>query len=319
MSEGGAELPVLHPKDLDLQRDDQQWLIRSLWGRAAVGIVGGAPKCCKTFFGLDMAVSVASGTKALGHFEVEDHGAVLVYLAEDGLPMVRQRIESLCRRRLLDLAGLDLKVITAPTLRLDLKSDQDRLRATVRRLRPRMLLLDPLVRLHRLDENSATEISGLLGYLREIQRTFDVAVVLVHHASKRHRSEPGQALRGSGDLHAFGDSNAYLVRNGNHLVLTIEHRAARAPDPLLLELVAGPNGEGVHLEIKPSGNEPDPARVLAAAIVVLLKESGTPIPRNQLRDQLRVKNERLGEVLLDLERRGRIQRSDAGWLAAPGV
>jgi len=59
--------------------------------------------------------------------------------------------------------------------------------------------------------------------------------------------------------------------------------------------------------------------VLAAAIVVLLKESGTPIPRNQLRDQLRVKNERLGEVLLDLERRGRIQRSDAGWLAAPGV
>ena len=158
MSEGGAELPVLHPKDLDLQRDDQQWLIRSLWGRAAVGIVGGAPKCCKTFFGLDMAVSVASGTKALGHFEVEDHGAVLVYLAEDGLPMVRQRIESLCRRRLLDLAGLDLKVITAPTLRLDLKSDQDRLRATVRRLRPRMLLLDPLVRLHRLDENSATEI-----------------------------------------------------------------------------------------------------------------------------------------------------------------
>ena len=30
---------------------------------------------------------------------------------------------------------------------------------TARRLRPRLLLLDPLVRLHRLDENSAAEIS----------------------------------------------------------------------------------------------------------------------------------------------------------------
>jgi RecA-family ATPase len=66
--------------------------------------------------------------------------------------------------------------------------------------------------LHRLDENSAADISQLLGFLRELQRTHDTAIVLVHHASKKHRAQPGQALRGSSDLHAFGDSNACLWR-----------------------------------------------------------------------------------------------------------
>ena len=45
-----------------------------------------------------------------------------------------------------------------------------------------------------------------------MQRTYHTAIALVHHASKKHRAQPGQALRGSSDLHAFGDSNAYLAR-----------------------------------------------------------------------------------------------------------
>ena len=148
-----------------------------------------------------MAISVAAGTAALDHFAVSAKGPALVYLTEDALPQVRCRIESICRRRQLSIAQLDLHVITAPTLRLDQKADQDRLAETISVLRPLLVLLDPLVRLHRLDENSAGEISGLLGFFRELQRRFDTAIVLVHHASKKQRSQPGQALRGSSDLH----------------------------------------------------------------------------------------------------------------------
>lgn len=64
-------------------------------------------------------------------------------------------------------------------------------------------------RLHRLDEYSAQQISGLLSFLRELQCTFDCALLVVHHTSKKRRGRPGQALRGSSDLHAFGDSDAY--------------------------------------------------------------------------------------------------------------
>jgi hypothetical protein len=103
---------------------------------------------------------------------VQAQGPTLAYLAEDALSMVRARLDALCGHRRLDIRGLDLHVITAPSVRLDRERDRQRLQATLEHLKPRMLLLDPLVRLHHLDENSAADISRLLGFLREMQRTF---------------------------------------------------------------------------------------------------------------------------------------------------
>ena len=53
--------------------------------RTSVGVIGGAPKCAKTWLGLDMALSVATGTACLGKYAVPEPGPVLVYLAEDAL------------------------------------------------------------------------------------------------------------------------------------------------------------------------------------------------------------------------------------------
>jgi RecA-family ATPase len=147
------ELPVARAADLEVASAEHQWLVRQIWTQQAVGIVGGVPKSCKSWLGLDLAVSVASSTPCLGRFAVDDPGTALVYLAEDALPLVRGRIADLCLHRGLALAALDLLVITAPSLRLDLPADQARLRATLARHKPRLLVLDPLVRLHRLDEN----------------------------------------------------------------------------------------------------------------------------------------------------------------------
>ena len=170
-----------------------------------------------------------------GEFPVDATGPALVYLAEDALPRVRDRVSHLCRHRGLDLARLDLQVVTADRLRLDTERDQLALDQTVQRIRPALLLLDPLVRLHSLDENSASDISSLLGFLRAINRRHQLALVLVHHMAKRSSCNLGQSLRGSSDLHAWTDSACYLVRRpDDRLQLTVEHRSAPAPDPLLL-------------------------------------------------------------------------------------
>lgn len=308
---------TLRAAELDRQPPEQQWLIRDLWGRGAVGMLGGAPKCCKSFLGLDMATSVASATPCLDHFPVEAPGTVLVYLAEDALAVVRDRIEALCEHRRLDIRALPLHAIAAPVLRLDRQADQNRLALTLEQHRPRLVVLDPLVRLHRLDENSAGEISGLLGYVRELQRRFDTAIVLVHHASKKHRAQPGQALRGSGDLHAFGDDNAYLARRDDHLVLTIEHRAAAAPDPLAVRLVSRPDGSATHLELLASPTTAhDRKHRLADAVVDTLRRAGEPMHRTTLRQRLRVNNQRLGDALQQLERNGNLLRTSSGWQLA---
>jgi len=94
------------------------------------------------------------------------------------------------------------------------------------------------VRLHRIDENASGEVAPLLAYLRTLQRQHHLAVLVVHHARKSAgRMRAGQALRGSSEFHAWGDSNLYLRRSGGELTLTVEHRAAPSP-PRSLERTA---------------------------------------------------------------------------------
>ena len=177
-------LPVEQAHRLANRPDDQRWLVEGLWAGEAVGIGGGEPKCCKSFLALDLAVSVAAGTPCLRRFAVAEPGRVLLYAAEDALHIVRRRLDGICAAAGVDLADLDLLVITAPSLRLDLDADRVGLEETVTRLKPRLLVLDPFVRLHRIDENVSAEVAPLLAYLRELQRRHGLAVLLVHHARK---------------------------------------------------------------------------------------------------------------------------------------
>jgi hypothetical protein len=306
-------LPICRINQLEIQQPEKLWLIESIWAHSAVGIIGGAPKCCKSWFGLDMAVSIASATHCLERFAVKQPGPVLVYLAEDALPAVRARIQALCSQRQLDIELLDLYVITAPTLRLDLAADQQRLNATLAYLHPRFLLLDPLVRLHRLDENSAADISKLLGFIRDLQRTYHAAIALVHHASKKQRAQPGQSLRGSSDLHAFGDSNAYLARRKKRIVLSVEHRSAKSMDPIEMQLVSRTNGSATHLEIV-ADTASNTCASLAERALLLLQNSTTPLTRTAIRKQLKVNNQRLGDTLALLDKRALVQKTSKGWL-----
>jgi hypothetical protein len=90
-------------------------------------------------------------------------------------------------------------------------------------------------------------VAPLLAYLRELQRTLGCAVALVHHARKGGHARAGQALRGSSELHAWGDSNLYLRRDGERLLLSIEHRAAASSSGLELELADRGGGLTLHV------------------------------------------------------------------------
>jgi hypothetical protein len=264
-----------------------------------------------------MALSVASGRPCLGRFPCTAPGTALIYLAEDSLPRVRERINGICRHRSIDPAATDLLLITAPSLHLDQPRDRDRLAATVAAIRPRLLLLDPLVRLHRLDENSASEISRLLSDLRQLERTHGTAVMLVHHARKTLGARPGQGLRGSSDLWAWGDSNAYLARKNDGLTLTLEHRHLPAPEPVHLRL----NSDGeTRLDVTTGPPQDSASDTSASSLeqrVLAALDGGRTLTRTALRAELRVQNQRLGAALEALEHQAAIRRSGDGWSRRP--
>ena len=115
--------------------------------------------------------------------------------------------------------------------------DRMRIAGLAEATQARLVVLDPLVRLHGVDENAVAEVAPILGFLRDIQRRFGAAVLLVHHARKSAAARPGQALRGSSELHAWGDSNLYLRRRDKQIVMTVEHRAAPGLNDIEIELV----------------------------------------------------------------------------------
>ena len=274
--------------------------------------IGGAPKCSKTWLALDMSLSVATGTACLDRYQVPQPGPVLVYLAEDSLAIVRERVEGIARHRGLALDSIAIHVITAPVLRLDREPHRTQLLQTARRLRPRLLLLDPLVRLHGIDENHAGEVAELLAYFRSLQRELDLSVALVHHTRKNAPggAAAGLGLRGSSDIHAFGDSNLYLSRTRDRLMLSSEHRAAAAAPAVYLELVTT-DARTTHLAV--TGDVGGQKRHDIQKRVLELLAENRVLTRAKLRQVISVKNERLGQALELLQQAGRISRTPTGW------
>ena len=305
-------LPVEPAWRLAEEAPELRWLVTDLWSHDAVGIVGGEPKCCKSFLALDLAVAVAAGVPCLRRFPVLNPGRVLLYAAEDAPAVVRRRLEGIAAAAGVALPDLDIQVITAPTLRLDLEADRRSLAQTVDHLQPRLLILDPFVRLHRIDENASGEVAPLLAYLRELQRRYALAVVVVHHAKKgAARARGGQALRGSSEFHAWGDSNLYLRRQGDDLTLTIEHRAALSQKPIKIEL--SQSGEALALQVVEQAAPSKPApRSLDERITSALC-AASALPFAELRSQCRVRAATLYERLIVLTTVGRIVKDGEGY------
>lgn len=306
-------LPVQRASQLATAGPQTQWLVEGLWSEQAVGILGGEPKCCKSFLALDVAVSVASGAACLRHFPVRRSGKVLLFPAEDSLAVVRQRLEGIASAAEVSFQSLPVEVITAPSLRLDTPADRLRLSNTVQTLQPILLILDPLIRLHRVDENDATQIAALLSFLRQLQRQFQMAVLLVHHARKdSNSSRPGQALRGSSELHGWGDSNLYMRRRGSQLTLSTEHRAAQGQDHIPLQLSqAGPALALSVLEhpISQPSTQPTPIDRVRQALTKL-KE---PAPVQHLQKLCGIRTATVCSALDQLSALGEVSRDSRGY------
>ncbi|MHB8532853.1 MAG: AAA family ATPase [Solirubrobacteraceae bacterium] len=311
-------LPVRRASELEALPPERRWLVEGLWADQAVGIVGGEPKCCKSFLALDVAVAVASGAPCLRRYPVAQAGRVLLFAAEDALHVVRTRLAGIAAAAGVDFDALAVHVITVPLLRLDVGDHQRKLRETVEQLRPRLLILDPFVRLHRIDENAAAEVAPLLAYLRELQRRFETAVLLVHHARKgAAHARAGQALRGSSELHAWGDSNLYLRRRKDSLRLTVEHRAAASPGDL--ELVLRERGAALALEVVDREQQDEEVveglpRSPLERVAQALAAASSPVSRSQLREACRLRTASLTNALGALTAAGRIQKVEGGYV-----
>lgn len=219
------------------------------------------------------------------------------------------------------------------------KGDREQLEELLQHLTPKLLILDPLVRLHSGAESYVGHIAELFGYLRSLQRRFGVAILLTHHVAKNRSgtTQPGQAMRGSGDIHAAYDHGATLQRlEDGSVLLSLEHRSAPSPDAIAFRILSRPggattfdiieepfdSGEGRRgpRELPRAQNQTPPSALSIHEQVVKLVESApAPLSQVAIRKALRVRNKTLSTVLHHLEQEGRLKNLGrmGGWCVAP--
>jgi hypothetical protein len=168
--------------------------------------------------------------------------------------------------------------------------------------------------------NVCSEVAPLLAYLRDLQRRFALAILVVHHARKgAGRVRAGQALRGSSEFHAWIDSAIYLRRTDDELTLTVEHRAEPSHGPIPVQLVAHGAALALTTEaVAPSSApaDPEPAATPAQRIVVALADLEGAVTIDQLRRACRMRTQTLCDALAELVRAGCVVKSEAGYRLA---
>lgn len=175
-----------------------RFLIRGIWPAGTHGVHGAQPKAQKTWNAFDLAVSVASGTPWLNHFEIDDPGPVLVFAGEGGEAEVLRRLNGIAVNRELNLDDLDITVcIRAPHLG---ESDHMRLfrdQLTVRR--PKLVVLDPLYLAAKgADLRDLFSMGALLEIPQHLCADVDAALWVNHHNNRSRETKATNNLSGAG-------------------------------------------------------------------------------------------------------------------------
>lgn len=123
-----GQLPV---HKVDPRSSERRWLIDELFTSASVGLLDGPPKAFKTWVAAELALAVATGTKAFGRFAAPTPAASCSSAPRTPPPDLRTRFDGIARARRLDLAKVPLLLLDIAQLRLDDAAHLDRLRRTV--------------------------------------------------------------------------------------------------------------------------------------------------------------------------------------------
>ena len=164
---------------------------------------------------------------------------------------------------------------------------------------------------------AAVDFAALLSFLRQLQRQFRVAVLVVHHARKdAHSTRPGQALRGSSELHGWGDSNLYMRRRGQQLTLSTEHRAAASQDHIPLALTQ--SGSAMALSVMnglstAATTEPAAAPSASERVRQALAKLTEPASVQRLRELCAMRTTTVCSALAQLSQQGVVSRDDRGY------
>jgi hypothetical protein len=205
----GDKLP---PQPIEIEWEDgataamiprRRWLVGSFAIRGHLTVLVAPPGAGKSTLGIALAVASATGRGEIVGETVHETIKAWVWNNEDDRNELRRRLAAIMQQW--DVAPVDLRG------KLGLNSGSERplviakatkdgavlrlpdIEAIIERVQAEgigLLIVDPFVETHEVDENNNAQIKAVAALWREVARRGDCAVVIVHHTGKPPAASP---------------------------------------------------------------------------------------------------------------------------------
>jgi len=195
------------------KQPDPQWMVKGLLEQQSTVSVMGPSGGGKTFFILDIGLSVAAGRDWHGQ-EVANSGPVL-YVCGEGRGGIARRVDAWRRHHGIEMENTPFYISSGPAQMLDPVSLRDVEQATTEVQQVEgglaLIVIDTLNRnFGPGDENSTADMTRFVAALDGLRDRFQCAIAVVHHTG-HNATERG---RGSSALYAALDFEYRVARQG---------------------------------------------------------------------------------------------------------
>lgn len=233
------------------------WLIDGIATEGSVGFIAGAPKSFKSWFALDMALSVATGSLFLDYFRVVKPGRVLYIQEEDAASTIKTRTKKIWKSKTSDKMVLEKGEVYwlpgnqdefDPNIDIYLMQgfvvseghwqewlDEVMTAATNEGDPYILVLIDTLMNVAGEVEENKSQLMTTRIYkpLKVLMRKHDCALRFIHHMGKGGEDRRGgQRMLGGTANHAWAEDSLYLSRldgmgkNSGRLKMEFESKSA---------------------------------------------------------------------------------------------
>jgi hypothetical protein len=232
----GSEVPFVtisfNPMTLDElnARDipERKFVVDGILAEGCLNLHTAREKVGKSMQATDLAACVTNEEPFLDL--AVSQGTVVLVPIEEHLREVRDRLNArLGGRRDVPLHVLEANQGPDSVLNLSNPDSLAALRAMILRLKPKLVILDPMRELHDLSENDSDAMAPLLRPLREIAHSTNCCIHLIHHMGRGGRYRGSTAIGGSVDQIWSYESAEYEGGDPSELSGTLEIKGRFGP------------------------------------------------------------------------------------------
>jgi len=183
-------------------------------------LIVGPAKSKKTFLTQNIGLSIASGIDFAG-FKIPKPKKVFYYLAEGGYYPNRSRLKKMAKHISLD-SNDNFMIDFPPYMPVNHTEVYNDVYKEIEESNAEVVIFDPLIRFHDIDENSANGISEVFSKIRQLIDKLGISVILVHHTGKV------QSRGGRGSSAIIGEYDSCITINRSkadyiHLSYNMRH------------------------------------------------------------------------------------------------